>query len=230
MNLRIKRLLSAVLLIALTVSFPITASAKESIGNGLILSDDVLTLAEGSSVFLTAALPEGFDASRLTCVSADPAVAAVVPAGAVANVASFQVSYVGTGSTVVAIYHADNPAVVAYTVVNAAVIPVEAPARLGTNRDNYCKLIGYEFVPYELNSYGYLGGFQYTLKLQYQCVSYKDEGFTKWGCYGFFYDASGAVISKVRLYCSALSKDRIYHTEFNVPVNAVRFSIEGFSD
>lgn len=230
MNLRIKRLLSAALIIALTVSFPITASAKESIGNGLILSDDVIALAEGGSAILTAALPEGFDASGLTCVSADPAVATAAPAGAVANVANFQITYVGSGSTVIAVYYADNPAVVAYTLVNASVIPIEAPARLGTNRDNYCKLVGYEFVPYELNSYGYLGGFKYTLKLQYQCVSYKDDGFTKWGCYGFFYDASGAVISKVRLYCSALSKDRIYHSEFNVPVNAVRFSIEGFSD
>lgn len=229
MNLRIKRLLSAILVIALTVSFPVTASAKESIGNGLILSDDVLTVTEGSFAILTAALPEGFDASGLTCVSADPAVASVTPLGAVNNIASFQIAYAGSGNTVVAVYYAENPAVVAYTIVNASAILIDAPAKLGTNHDNYCKLVSYEFVPCELNAYANMGSYKYTLKLQYQCASYEDEDFTKWGCYGFFYDASGAVISKVHLYCSSLAKNRIYHSEFNVPVNAVRFSIEGFS-
>ncbi|MCM1184843.1 MAG: pilus assembly protein N-terminal domain-containing protein [Roseburia sp.] len=229
MKIKIKRLLSVLLVLVLTAAFPAAASAKESIGNGLILSDDTLTLTEGGSVILTAAMQEGFDASALSCVCADPAIAAVTPIGAINNVANFLVTYVGSGSTVIAVFHPENPAVVAYTAVNATIIPIEAPAKLGTNRDNYCKLIGYEFVPYELDSYGYLNSYKYTLKLQYQCVSYEDDDFSKWGCYGYFYDASGAVISKVHLYCSALSKDRIYHSEFNVPVNAVRFAIEGFS-
>lgn len=229
MKLKIKRLLSAVLILALTIVFPINVSAKESIGNGLILSDDTLILTEGSSVILTAAMQEGFDASALACVCADPAVATVTPIGSMNNVANFLVTYAGSGNTVIAIFYPENPAVVAYTAVSAAPIFVEAPAKLGTNRDNYCKLVGYEFVPYDFNTYGYLDSCKYTLKLQYQCVSYEDDDFTKWGCYGYFYDASGAVISKVHLYCSMLSKDRVYHSEFNVPVNAVRFSIEGFS-
>ena len=43
------------------------------------------------------------------------------------------------------------------------------------------------------------------------------------------FDAAGNVISKTHLFCNSLSKNRIYKTELNVPVNAVRFSIEGFN-
>ena len=66
------------------------------------------------------------------------------------------------------------------------------------------------------------------MKLSYKCDSYKDDGYSTWGCYGYFYDAAGNVISKVHLYCSSLSVGRVYTSEFNVPVNAVRFSVDGF--
>lgn len=230
-----KRLISTVLLLALTLSFNITAFANPSIGNGLILSDDVITLSEGSSAILTAAMQEGFDASRLTCVSADPNIATATPIAAVSNVANFQINYVSNGSTVIAIVHMDNPAVVAYTVVNASTIMMNVPPRLGTNHDNYCVLTGYEFTPYNFNKYKDFGVYKYTLKLTYQIASFKDDDYTSWGCYGYFYDATGNVLSQVHLYGGSLSAaqtppsvGQIYTSEFNVPANAVRFSIEGF--
>lgn len=228
MNGKMKKMILAILVFALTVSFTITASAKESIGNGLILSNDVLTLTKNSSAVLVASMQEGFDASRLACVSADQTVATVTPIISVGHVAHFQVDYIGNGSTVVAIYHLDNPAVVAYTTVNATEIIMDIPAKLGTNRDNYCTLTGYEFVPYEFHKYANFNDYKYTLKLNYRCDSYEDDSYAKWGCYGYFYDAAGNVLSKVHLYCGALAKGRIYHSEFHIPVNAVRFSIEGF--
>lgn len=224
-----KKLISAILVLTLTFSFTITAAAKEAIGNGLLLSADTLTLTEGASAVLTAAMQEGFDASRLACVSADTSVATVTPTTSMNHIANFQIDYVGNGSTVIAVYHMDNPAVVAYTTVNATPIIMDIPAKLGTNRDNYCTLAGYEFVPYEFHQYADFNDYKYTLKLSYRCDSYKDDGFAKWGCYGYFYDAAGNVLSKVHLYCGALSEGRIYYSEFNVPVNAVRFSIEGFN-
>lgn len=228
MNHKMKKVISAVLVFVLVLSFTITASAQENVGNGLILSTGTLTLTEGSSMVLVAAMQEGFDASRLACVSANPEVATVTPVAAMSNIANFQVDYVGNGSTVIAVYHMDNPAVVAYVTVNATSIVMEIPAKLGTNRDNYCTLTGYEFVPYEFHKYADFNDYKYTLKISYRCDSYKDDGFAKWGCYGYFYDASGNVLSKVHLYCGSLAKGRVYHSEFNVPVNAVRFSIEGF--
>lgn len=228
MNHKMKKMISAILVFVLVLSFTITASAQENIGNGLILSAGTLTLTEGSSTVLVAAMQEGFDASRLSCVSANPEVATVAPIDSMSNIANFQVDYVGNGSTVIAIYHMDNPAVVSYVTVNATSIVMEIPAKLGTNRNNYCTLTGYEFAPYEFHKYADYNDYKYTLKVSYRCDSYKDDGFTKWGCYGYFYDASGNVLSKVHLYCGSLAKGRVYHSEFNVPVNAVRFSIEGF--
>ena len=228
MNHKMKKMISAILVFVLVLSFTITASAQENIGNGLILSAGTLTLTEGSSTVLVAAMQEGFDASRLSCVSANPEVATVAPIASMSNIANFQVDYVGNGSTVIAIYHMDNPAVVAYETVNATSIVMEIPTKLGTNRNNYCTLTGYEFAPYEFHKYADYNDYKYTLKISYRCDSYKDDGFTKWGCYGYFYDASGNVLSKVHLYCGSLAKGRVYHSEFNVPVNAVRFSIEGF--
>lgn len=228
MRSKTKKIISAILVLTLTLSLGITVSAKESIGNGLILSADTLTLTEGSSATLVAAMGEGFDASRLTCVSSNPEVATVTPVASMNNIANFQIDYVGNGSTVIAIYHLDNPAVVAYTTVNATSIIMDIPARLGTNHDNYCTFVGSEFVPYDFHKYADFNDYKYTLKISYRCDSYKDDGYTKWGCYGYFYDASGNVLSKVHLYCGALSKGRVYNSEFNVPVNAVRFSIEGF--
>ncbi len=115
---------------------------------------------------------------------------------------------------------------------SAPVLPASAkenivPARLGTNHDNYCTLVSYEFAPYDF-TYADFNDYQATLNIQYQCVSYKDDDYSKWGCYGCFYDADGNLLSKVHLYCSTLVKGRIYHSEFNVPVGAVRFVIEGF--
>ena len=228
MNHKMKKLISSVLAFVLVFSFTITASAQESVGNGLILSAETLTLTESSSTVLVAAMQEGFDASRLACVSANPEVATVAPVTSMSNIANFQVDYVGNGSTVIAIYYMDNPAVVSYVTVNATSIVMEIPAKLGTNRNNYCTLTGYEFVPYEFHKYADYNDYKYTLNISYRCDSYKDDGFAKWGCYGYFYDASGKVLSKVHLYCSSLAEGRVYHSEFNVPVNAVRFSIEGF--
>ena len=136
--------------------------------------------------------------------------------------------YAGNGSTVVAIYHMDNPAVVAYANIQTSSIIMQVPAKLGTNKQNYCTLTSYEFKPYEFNKYANFNDYKYTMKLSYKCDSYKDDGYSKWGCYGYFYDAAGNVISKVHLYCSSLSVGRVYTSEFNVPVNAVRFSVEGF--
>ena len=226
-----KRALCSLLLIitlsAVSASPVLSVSAQESIGNGLILSMDSITLTEGASTTFTAMLGEGFDASRLDCIVADPAVASITPAAYAANAAAFQVTYSGAGSTVAAIYHLDNPEVVAYITINATPLILEIPARLGINRDNYCTLISHEFVPYDF-PYADFNDYKYTLNLRYQCASYKDNGFTKWGCYGYFYDAAGNVLSKVHLYCGSLAKGRIYHSEFNVPVEAVRFTIEGF--
>ncbi|MDE7031186.1 MAG: hypothetical protein K2P63_14670 [Lachnospiraceae bacterium] len=226
-----KRALCSLLLIitlsAVSASPVLSVSAQESIGNGLILSTDSITLTEGASTTFTAMLGEGFDASRLDCIVADPAVASITPAAYAANAAAFQVTYSGAGSTVAAIYHLDNPEVVAYITINATPLILEIPARLGINRDNYCTLISHEFVPYDF-PYADFNDYKYTLNLRYQCASYKDNDFTKWGCYGYFYDAAGNVLSKVHLYCGSLAKGRIYHSEFNVPVEAVRFTIEGF--
>ncbi|MBO5031403.1 MAG: hypothetical protein J6D08_05880 [Lachnospiraceae bacterium] len=220
-------LAGAITLSAAAVSPALSVSAKESIGNGVILSTDSITLTEGGSDTFTAVLPDGLDASRLAYVVADPEVAAVTPVAYASNAAAFQVAYGKSGSTVVAVYHLDNPAVVAYLTVNASCITMDIPERLGTNRDNYCRLISYEFVPYDF-TYADFNDYKYTLNLQYQCAAYNDRDYNKWGCYGYFYDAAGNVLSKVHLYGSTLSKGRIYHSEFNVPVNAVRFSIEGF--
>lgn len=205
------------------------ALAKESVGNGVILSEDAITLSENGVATFTAALGEGFDASRLTCVVADPNVATVTPIAYMGNVAAFQVNYVGLGSTVAAVVHADNPAVVAYTTINASSVIMNVPAKLGTDKKNYCELVSYEFVPYDF-TYADYNDYKSTLKLQFKCTSYKDEDFRKWGCYGYFRDAAGNVLSKVRLYASAMSVGRTYKDEFNVPVNAVSFTLEGFSN
>lgn len=228
MNHKMKKMIATVLAFVLVFSFTITASAQENVGNGLILSAGTLTLTEGSSTVLVASMQEGFDASRLACVSANPGVATVTPVASMSNIANFQVNYVGNGSTVIAVYHMDNPAVVSYVTVNASPIVMEIPTKLGTNRDNYCTLTGYEFVPYEFHKYADYSDYKNTLNISYRCDSYKDDGFAKWGCYGYFYDAAGNVLSKVHLYCGSLAEGRVYHSEFNVPVNAVRFSIEGF--
>ncbi len=228
MNRRMKKITAAILALALTFAFTITASAKESIGNGLILSNDIVTLTEASSTVLVATMQEGFDASRLACVSANPEIVTVTPVIAVNNIAHFQLDYVGSGSTVVAIYHMDNPAVVAYATVNATALIMELPAKLGRNKDNYCTVTGYEFVPYEFHKYANFNDYKYTLNLSYRCDSYKDDAYAKWGCYGYFYDAAGNVLSKVHLYCGSLAEGRVYQSEFHVPVNAVRFLVEGF--
>lgn len=228
MNRRMKKMIAAILALALTFACSVTTLAKESIGNGLILSSDVVTLTEGSTNVLVATMAEGFDASRLACVSANPEVATVTPVIAVNNVAHFQLDYAGIGSTVVAIYHMDNPEVVAYTTVNTTDLMMEFPAKLGRNKDNYCTVTGYEFVPYEFHKYANFNDYKYTLKLSYRCASYKDDAYAKWGCYGYFYDATGNVLSKVHLYCGSLAKGRVYQSEFHVPVNAVRFAVEGF--
>ena len=153
MNHKMKKMIATVLAFVLVFSFTITASAQENVGNGLILSAGTLTLTEGSSTVLVASMQEGFDASRLACVSANPGVATVTPVASMSNIANFQVNYVGNGSTVIAVYHMDNPAVVSYVTVNASPIVMEIPTKLGTNRDNYCTLTGYEFVPYEFHKY-----------------------------------------------------------------------------
>ncbi len=232
MKTRMKSLICSILIFVLALPLAVTipsqtASAKELVGNGLILSTDAITVTEGGSITFTAALGEGYDASRLACVIADTNVATIVPIAYSANVAAFQIDYVEGGQTVAAVFHLDNPDVVAYVPVNASPIIMEIPSKLGTNRDNYCQLVSYEFVPYDF-PYADFNDYKCTLNIRYRCTSYKDGDFSKWGCYGYFYDAQGNILSKVHLYCSVLAKDRVYHSEFNVPVNAVRFVIEGF--
>lgn len=221
-------LLTATIAFSAALAFPSqTALAKENVGNGVILSTDVITVTEGGTATFTALLPEGLDASRLACVVANPGAVSVTPVAYAGNAAAFQVDYLSSGSTVAAVYHMDNPAVVAYVTINASTLLMDIPSRLGTNRDNYCKLTSYAFVPYDF-PYADFNDYKYTLNIQYQCVAYNDDDYSKWGCYGYFYDAAGNVLSKVHLYCSTLTVGRTYHSEFNVPVNAVRFRIEGF--
>ncbi|MDE5696063.1 MAG: hypothetical protein K2I96_01425 [Lachnospiraceae bacterium] len=233
MKTKLKKMICSILTCAITLSVisaapALPVSAKESPGNGLTLSTDSITITAGTSATFTAVLGDGFDASQLACVVADPNVATITPITYAANAAAYQVSYENGGSTVAAIYHPDNPAVVAYVTINASLLVMEIPSRLGTNHDNYCTLVSYEFVPYDFK-YADFSDYKSTLKLQYQCTSYKDDAYAKWGCYGYFYDAAGNVLSKVHLYCSTLSKGRVYNSEFNVPVNAVRFAVEGFN-
>lgn len=222
--------LSAAFMISAVSAVPSAqALAKESVGSGVILSEDAIILPENGTATFTAALGEGFDASRLTCVVADPNVATVTPIAYNGNVAAFQVNYAGLGSTVAAVVHMDNPAVVAYTTINASSVIMNIPAKLGADKKNYCELVSYEFVPYDF-TYADYQDYKSTLKLQFKCTSYNDEDFRKWGCYGYFRDAAGNVVGKVRLYASAMSVGRVYKDEFNVPVNAVSFTLEGFSN
>ncbi len=204
-----------------------TVYAAQDTTGILTLSASQITVTEGNTATFTAAMPEGFDGSKLTCIVADSNVATVAPIAYASNVAAFSVNYANGGSTVAAIVNSDNPAIVAYLTINATNIILNIPSRLGTNHDNYCTLVSYEFVPYDF-TYADFNDYKYTLNLKYQCSAYNDTDFNKWGCYGYFYDAAGNVISKVHLYASSLSKGRVYHSEFNVPVNAVSFSIEGF--
>lgn len=234
MKTNAKKMMCFVLAFALTLSSAsvipsMSVSAKENVGNGLILSTDAVTVTADTATTFTAALAEGFDASRLACVVADPNVAAVTPVAYSSNVAAFQVNYGNGGSTVAAVYNMDNPAVVAYLTVNASSIIMEIPAKLGTNHSNYCRVVSYEFVPYDF-TYSDFHDYKSTLNIKYECTNYNDDEYNRWGCYGYFYDAAGNVLSKVHLYASSLAKGRIYHSEFNVPVNAVRFSIEGFQE
>ena len=232
MKVYVKKLICSLLAYAIALSVVsitpmISVSAKESIGNGLILSVDSIIVMPNTPAAFTATLGEGFDASRLACVVADPNVAVITPAAYASNVAAFQVNYGNGGSTVAAVYNMDNPAVVAYITINATPIIMDIPVNLGTNRSNYCKVVGYEFVPYDF-TYSDFHDYKSTLNIRYQCMAYNDDDYNRWGCYGYFYDAAGNVLSKVHLYASSLAKGREYHSEFNVPVNAVRFSIEGF--
>lgn len=232
MKTKLKKIICSILTCAITLTVvcivpSLPASAKESIGNGLVLSTDNIVLTPDSPATFTAVLEEGFDASRLDFVVADPDVVTIIPVAYAANAAAYQVNYGNGGATVAAIYHLDNPAVVAYVAINASLLTMEIPSKLGTNPDNYCTLVSYDFTPYDF-PYADFHDYKNTLNLKYQCASYKDDGYSRWGCYGYFYDAGGNVLSKVHLYCSTLAKGRIYHSEFNVPVNAVRFSIEGF--
>ena len=97
-------LMTALMLSVVTASPAMSVSAKESVGNGLILSTDSIVIAEGASVTFTAVLAGDADASRLACVVADPAVASITPVAYAANAAAYQVTYGAGGSTIAAIY------------------------------------------------------------------------------------------------------------------------------
>jgi len=231
---KIIRFMISILTLSATILLPTQPVAAEEAlsnsimaGNSLILSDNAITVTENGTAAFTAALNEGLDASRLTCVIADPNIVSITPIAYAANVAAFQVNYIAAGSTVAAIVSMDNPQIIAYITVNATPVIMEIPSRLGTNRSNYCQLTSYEYVPYDF-TYTDFNDYKYTLNLKYQCTAYNDDDYSKWGCYGYFYDAAGNILSKVHLYCSTLAKGREYHSEFHVPINAVRFSIEGF--
>jgi hypothetical protein len=203
------------------------ALAANTTWTGIILSTDSLTVTDSGVQTFTAALPIGYDGTRLACVVADSNVVAVTPIAYASNVAAFAVNLVNGGSTVVAVYNIDNPTIVAYLTVNATNLIMDIPSKLGTNNKNYCVLSSYEFVPYDF-TYENFNDFKYTLNIKYTCTSYEDTDYNNWGCYGYFYDAAGNVITKVHLYAGTLTKGRTYHSEFNVPVNAVKFRIDGF--
>jgi hypothetical protein len=230
---KLKKILCSVLALMMAVSVVTvlpanSAYAADNTQNSITLSTSNLTVTEGGVTTFTAALPTGYDATKLLYAVADNSIVTVTPVAYAANVAGFSVSYVNGGSTVVAIYNIDNPAMVAYLTVNASNIIMDIPAKLGTNKDNYFTLTSYEFVPYDF-TYQDFNDYKYTLNIKYTCKAVNDDEYNKWGCYGYFYDASGNVIKKVHLYASTLTKGRTYHSEFNVPVNAVKFSIEGFN-
>ena len=72
-----RKIMSAVVAASIILSVgaavpPLSASAKESVGNGLILSEDSIAIAEGASATFTAVLAGDADASRLAVVVADP--------------------------------------------------------------------------------------------------------------------------------------------------------------
>lgn len=223
-----KRKLSVLLMVVSLFTMAIPVSAAGSTGNGVTLSTNVLTLSEGSVASVTAVLPDGMDANKLTFFTADPAVVTVAKAGVAGNAAAFTFSYAGNGSTTVAIFHSDNAAVVGYVTVNASQLILTVPNHLGDNKQNYCSIKDITFEPYSF-TYADFQDYKYKMKLQYTCDAYGDTDFTKWGTYGYFYDANGNIISKVHLYAKALAKGRTYKDECNVPVNAVRFEIEGWN-
>jgi hypothetical protein len=221
--------LTFVMAVIIVATLPLaSAMAADTTSSTVILSTNSLTVTDSDVQTFTAALPIGYDGTRLACVVADSNVVAVTPIAYASNVAAFAINYVSDGSTVVAVYNIDNPAMVSYIIVTSTRLIMDIPSKLGTSKDNYCTLVGYEFVPYDY-TYDNFNDYKCTLNIQYKCASYKDKDYNKWGCYGYFYDANGNVIKKVHLYASSLSSNRVYHSEFNVPVNAVKFSIEGFN-
>lgn len=200
--------------------------AADTLGN-IILSCSTLTTTAASTASFCAALPEGMDASKLMCVVADNTVAATKMIASSGNVAAFEISYINPGQTVAAVYLPELPSMISYIPVCSAPIIVQAPSRLGASKSNYCKLVSYEFAPYRQSAYQNLNDYSSVIRLKYKCCEYNDKDYKKWGCYASFIDADGNVISKVHLYAGYLSKGRVYTSEFNVPVNAVKFVIEG---
>jgi hypothetical protein len=222
-------ILAFVMAVTLLATLPSNnAFAADTVVSNITLSTNSLTVTDSGAQTFTAALPIGYDGTRLVCVVADSNIATVTPIAYASNVAAFSVNLVNGGSTVVAVYNVDNPAMVSYLTVNATNLIMDIPSKLGTNKKNYCVLSSYEIVPYDF-TYENFNDYKYTLNIKYTCTSYKDTDYNKWGCYGYFYDASGNIIKKVHLYASTFTKGRTYHSEFNVPVNAVKFSIEGFN-
>ena len=223
-----KRKLSLLLMAAMLFTMALPVSAAGATGNGVTLSTNAVTLSEGAVATVTAVLPAGMDADKLTFFTADPAVVTVAKSAVAGNSAAFTFAYAGNGTTTVAIFHADNPAAVGYVTVNASQLILTVPSHLGSNKDNYCKIKDITFEPYSF-TYADFQDYKYTMKLQYTCEEYKDTDYTKWGAFGYFYDANGNIISKVHLYAKALAKGRTYKDECNVPANAVRFEIEGWN-
>ena len=227
--MNLKRKLSIALIVAMLFSISLPVSAAENVAmNGIIVSTDTVTLSENLSTTVTAALPAGFDASALTCMVMNPNVVTVTPLGAVGNVASFQFTYTGDGMTTAVIAYTGNEAVCAAINVTCSKLVMDIPKHLGNSHDNYCEMVDYTFEDYHFPWADYQD-YKYTLKFTYKCTSYEDEDFSKWGCFGYFYDAAGNVIGKVHLYSSGVSVGRVYHDECNVPYNAVRFKLEGWN-
>jgi hypothetical protein len=224
-----KKFIAFILAVTIFATLPSTSTmAADTVSSNIILSTDSLTITDSGLQTFTAALPLGYDGTRLACMVADSNVVTVTPIAYASNVAAFSVNLVNGGSTFIAVYNVDNPTMVSYLTVNATNLIMDIPSKLGTNKKNYCVLSSYEFVPYDF-TYEDFNDYKYTLNIKYTCTSYGDTDYNKWGCYGYFYDAAGNVIKKVHLYASTLTKGRTYHSEFNVPVNAVKFSIEGFN-
>lgn len=216
-----------ILMFALLLTPNSKVLAKESVGNEVAISSEVIAISPVTTTTFTASFINGGDGTKLNCILEDPSIATISPVAYADNVAAFQINYKATGKTVLAVYSADDMSKVAYATILSAPISIESPAKLGTNKDNYFELKDFAFETYEHKFKSYTD-FAYKLTITCKCTSYKDKDFKKWGCLGTFYDAQGNGLANAWLFCSSLSEGKECKSEINVPYNAVRLEFEGF--